>query len=397
VRTLTPIAGRARVLGGFAAFGICWGTWGAVLPAVQADAGVDDGQLGTALLFIGAGALVSMRIAGTILDRTGALTLPAALALLAGAAIVPGFADSMLGLCLALLLLGAASGAADVAINAEGVRYEAATERPVMGLAHATFSAAVIVGALLTGALREGGAEAPLALGATAAVIAVAAAILVRTPTAGDGELVARASLRGVPRPLLILGALCALAFFVENAWQSWGALYLEGDLDASPWIAALAPALFAASAATARLAGHGLASRVSGLALLRAGALLGAVGTLAASAAGSTPLALAGVILAGAGISICAPILLSLAGRDAPEAVRGAAVSIVTTIAYFGFLVGPAAVGLLAEATTLRASLASVAAVALLLAALAASAAPREPALRRQSASVYSVGVSRP
>jgi predicted MFS family arabinose efflux permease len=377
VRTSTPNAGRVRVLGGFAAFGICWGTWGAVLPAVQARAGVDDGQLGTALLLIGAGALVSMRITGTILDRTGTLTLPATLSLLAAAALVPGFADSMLGLCLALVLLGAASGAADVAINAEGTRYEAAAGRPVMSLAHGTFSAAVIVGALLTGALREGGAEAPLALGVTAAVIAVAAAVLARTPPAGDGEPIPAASLRGVPRPLLILGFLCALAFFVENAWQSWGALYLEGDLDASPGIAALAPALFAASAAAARLAGHGLASRVSERALLRAGALLGAAGTLAASVAGSPALALAGVIGAGAGISICAPILLSLAGRDAPESVRGAAVSIVTTIAYFGFLIGPAAVGLLAEATTLRAALASVSAVALLLAALAA-AAPR-------------------
>jgi hypothetical protein len=289
----------------------------------------------------------------------------------------------MLGLCLALLLLGAASGAADVAINAEGVRYEAAAGRPVMSLAHGTFSAAVIVGALLTGALREGGAEAPLALGVTAAVIAVSAGLLARTPPAGDGQPVPMASLRGVPRPLLILGFLCALAFFVENAWQSWGALYLEGDLDASPAIAALAPALFAASAATARIAGHGLASRVTEQVLLRAGALLGAGGTLVASAAGSTPLALVGVIGAGAGISICAPILLSLAGRGASEAVRGAAVSIVTTIAYFGFLVGPAVVGLLADATTLRTSLAAVSAVALLLAALAASAAPRRAAPR--------------
>lgn len=139
----------------------------------------------------------------------------------------------------------------------------------------------------------------------------------------------------------MILGLLCALAFFVENAWQSWGAVYLERDLDASPGIAALAPALFAASAATACVAAHGLAERASEIVLLRAGALLGATGRLVAAAAGDAPLALAGVILAGAGISICAPILLSLAGRGPAEAVHAATVSIVTTIAYFGFIVG--------------------------------------------------------
>ena len=45
---------------------------------------------------------------------------------------------------------------------------------------------------------------------------------------------------------------------------------------------------------------------------------------------------------------------------------------SAVTTLAYFGFLVGPAAVGLVAGATSLSAALAGVAVVAALLAAAA-------------------------
>ena len=56
---------------------------------------------------------------------------------------------------------------------------------------------------------------------------------------------------------------------------------------------------------------------------------------------------------------------------------MRGAAVSVVTTIAYLGFLVGPAAVGLLASATALRTSLAAVAGVAVALAILAPASAP--------------------
>jgi hypothetical protein len=49
--------------------------------------------------------------------------------------------------------------------------------------------------------------------------------------------------------------------------------------------------------------------------------------------------------------------------------------VSTVTTIAYLGFPIGPAAVGLLADATTLRASLAAAALMAAALAVLAGSA----------------------
>jgi MFS family permease len=372
------VVGRVRVLGGFAAFGVFWGAWGATLPAVQEHARVDDGQLGIALLCIGAGALLSMRLAGTLVDRWGAPALPVTLAAFCGAAVLPGLATSTGGLCAALLVLGATSGAVDVAINAEGVRSEAATGRPVMSLAHGTFSACVVGGSLAAGGLRAAGAGPEAVLVLVGLVVAATAAVLLRAPAAAGRRPAARPSLRPVPRLLLVLGGLCALAFFVENAWQSWGAVHLESDLGASPALGALAPALFAGAAAFSRLGGHALAGRVSELTLLRGGAALGAAGTLLGALAPVTGLALVGVVAAGAGISICAPVLFSIAGRGADEALRGAAVSVVTTIAYLGFLVGPAAVGLLASATALETSLAAVAGVAVALAILAPASHPR-------------------
>ena len=258
------------------------------------------------------------------------------------------------------------------------MRTEAAAGRPVLSLAHGTFSACVVAGSLAAGALRAAGAGPQLVLVLVGLVVATVAAALLRAPPAAGPRPSARASLRRLPRMLVILGGLCALAFFVENAWQSWGAVHLESDLDASPAVGALAPALFAGAAALSRLGGHSLAGRVSELRLLRAGAALGAAGTLLGALAPVAALALIGVVAAGAGISICAPVLFSIAGRGADEAVRGAAVSIVTTIAYLGFLVGPAAVGLLASATALRTSLAAVAGVAVVLAILAPASAPR-------------------
>jgi hypothetical protein len=369
--------GRVRVLGGFGAFGAFWGAWGAALPAVQSHADVDDGQLGLALLCIGAGALASMRLAGTLIDRWGAAALPATMVAFGAAAALPGLASSTLALSGALLVLGAGSGAVDVAVNVEGTRSEAATGRPILSLAHGTFSACVVAGSLAAGGLRAAGASAELVLVLVGGVVVAIGLALSRAPAAGGEVAPTRASLRHLPRILLVLGALCALAFFVENAWQSWGAVHLESDLDASPALGALAPALFAGAAATSRLGGHALVGRFDEILLMRAGALAGAAGTIVAATAPVAALALAGIVLAGAGISICAPILFSLAGRSADESVRGAAVSIVTTIAYLGFLVGPAAVGLLANATTLRASLACAGAIALLLAALAGRASP--------------------
>src|SRR4051812_23500494 len=169
--TGAPPAGRARVLGGFAAFGAFWGAWGAALPAVQSHAGVDDGQLGVALLCIGAGALASMRGAGSLVDRWGAAALPATMVAFGVAAALPGLATSTVALGATLLVLGAGSGAVDVAINAEGTRSETATGRPILSLAHGTFSACVVVGSLGTGGLRAAGAGAELVLGLVGAVV----------------------------------------------------------------------------------------------------------------------------------------------------------------------------------------------------------------------------------
>lgn len=102
--------GRARALIAFAVFGLFWGSWGAVLPAVQAHADVSDGELGLALLCIGVGALACMRLAGLAVDRWGSAVLPLAVLGFAGSAVLPGIATSATALS-GTLLLGAASGA----------------------------------------------------------------------------------------------------------------------------------------------------------------------------------------------------------------------------------------------------------------------------------------------
>src|SRR3954468_6247931 len=54
-----------------AVFGAFWGTWGAAVPRIRDQAGLDDAQLGTALLFISAGGLPAMLLTGRALDRWG--------------------------------------------------------------------------------------------------------------------------------------------------------------------------------------------------------------------------------------------------------------------------------------------------------------------------------------
>jgi MFS family permease len=336
---------------------------------------VSDGELGTALLLVGLGAVVSMRVTGSVFDRFGAAVTPASIALLAVAGVLPALATSPLGLSAAALALGAASGAMDVAINADAVQEEASSGRPLLNLAHAAFSGAVVASSLLSGALQAAGASPDHVLLVIGALLLALAVALRAAPSPAPASARSRASFRHVPAGLLLLGALAAIAYWVENAWQTWSAVHLERTLDAAAAAGALGPAAFALAAMIGRLAGQRLVQLVSPRMLMVGGACVAAAGSALAAAAPSVPVALFGILLAGLGTSVLAPTLISLAGAAAAPHERGAAISTVTTLAYLGFLVGPAVVGAVAEAANLRISLGVVAALALLLALLLALA----------------------
>jgi MFS family permease len=362
---------RVRPVIGFAAFGAYWGAWGAALPAVQRQAGTDDGELGVALVLLALGALVFMRATGVLIDRLGPGVTRLTVVAFGLAGVLPAFADSPGELYLFALVLGATSGAMDVAINADAVREELRSGRPLLNLAHAGFSAAVVVGSLSTGVLRSAGAGTGTVFGLAAAVVVLAAIAMRPVEISGPVETAAPKLFQRVPAWLLVIGVLGAIAYWIENAWQSWGAVHLERTFDASPGAAALAPALFAGAMTAGRLSVHWLARPGAERAVLVAGAAVAGVGSGLAALASTTPIALVGIVVAGAGCSVCAPTIVSLAGGSAARHERATIVGSVTTLMYLGFLVGPAAVGGLAELTTLRTSLGAVAVLAFLLALL--------------------------
>lgn len=364
---------------GFAAFGGFWGTWGAAVPAVRDQAQVSAGELGTALLFVAAGALPAMTLAGRLVDRFGQRTAAVLLASLGLAGVlVAATASGLVTLCAGLAVVGASSGAADVAINATAGAAQQASGRPVIARAHATFSAAVVLASLSTGALLAGGAALPVPFTLLAAAVAAAALALDRTaaraaaqpprPKSAPGGAIRDT---GLLRPLLLLGGLGALGFAVENGHQSWSALYLADALDAGPATAAAGPAVFAAVVAVVRWS-TGRLGTDRPVAVLTGGSLIAATGTTVLATASTVATGLLGLALAAAGTAALFPTLLGVLTAQVPDRLRGTATSVVTTVAYLGYLAGPVYVGLWADAVRLPGAMLALAALGAVLAALA-------------------------
>ena len=282
--------------------------------------------------------------------------------LFAVVSVLPAWTGSFVPLAITLLALGAGSGVLDVIVNARVAALEKSGPR-LMNLAHAMFSLGLLCGSIATGFARQAGADRRWILGVVSAIV-LATAWVNRgfRPSAVRIE-VARGLL--MRRGLLVLGALCGLAFVIEGGIEQWSSIHLEDTLGASAAVGGLGPGAFAGAMVAGRLLGQAHAHRFTATQLMVSAGAVASSGIALAAGAPGEGVALAGFAITGLGISLAAPTFLGLAPRMAPEA-PSTAMSSVTAISYLGFLVSPPAVGVVASVAGLRGGLLVLVAVAL-------------------------------
>ena len=343
-------------LAAFAAMGVGWGTFAAILPDLKTMLGVDEGQLGQLMFMAPIAAVFAMLAAPALGAAMGRVALPVATIAMALAFALPGQSASVWLFPLALMVCGAATGLTDVLMNARVTTMEAARGLPLMNLCHAAYSFGYAGGAVATGVMRQGGLSAGTVMGTMAAVVMVFALLTIEA----DGTIHglrrpkdrATAALGLVP---VIGGGIVLIAFLTENAAENWSALHIEKTLGGSPVVGSLGPAAMALTMGVARVIGQGLAHRVAPGALLTGGAVISALGALIASSAVSPAMAYAGFVVMGIGSALIAPTAFSLVGTlSAPEA-RARAVARATLLGYFGYFFGPPILGFIAGAFGLR------------------------------------------
>jgi MFS family permease len=352
---------RRGLILAFLAFGVFWGAWSATLPALRAQTHVSDGELGLALGAIALSAVPVMPVAGRLVDRLGARrVLPATLLFFGLVVPLPALTASLGALVATLVLLGLATGALDVVANTATAAWERLEAVRLMSVAHGAFSGGVLLGSASAGVARELGAgPRPILFVVAVLVLAVAAS---QPPYRQADREHGPGERAGLSLVLLGIGLLTAGAFLCEDAIQSWSSLHLERGLHATPAVSGLGPALFAGAMAAGRLAG-GLVKAREALLVGLAATLL-TVGVLVVALAPSPGVALGGLVVAGAGTSILAPVLYSAVGARAAPGRQGADLAAVSVLGYVGFVAGPPLVGAVSAASSLPVALGSLAVI---------------------------------
>jgi MFS family permease len=379
---------RVAITAFFALDGFVFAGWVVRIPAVKEQTGASSSALGMALLGVSAGAVVTMMLAGRLCQRFGnhPVTLAAGV-LLALSVSLPPHAHSAVVLGGMLLVFGTAFGAVNVAANSAAVDLVAALGRPVMPSFHAAFSVGGMLGAGL-GGLVAGWLSAARHLGLLCVVGLVIAAIAGRMLLAHPAPVPASARASAGPPPseagaearaepaaagrvrrlVAVLGFIALCTAYGEGALADWSALHLRETLDASAGVAASGYSVFALAMTVGRLSGSAALRRLGQTRALVGGGLLAAAGMLLASLAPVVWLALAGFAVTGLGLANIFPIAIGQAG--ALWGPRGVAAA--STLGYGGLLIGPVAIGFLAEWFSLAGALTTVAALSVVAAVTA-------------------------
>ena len=359
--------------------GFIFATWGVHIPTVKAHYGVDEAQLGLAMLAAGVGAMLGLTQASRWIGKHGARGVAGACGtvyalLLSGLIVMPGY-WALLAL---LAVFGVVTSVFDVAINTDAAQLEALSAKPLMSGMHGMFSLGGMAGATTGGAALAAGLLPGQHLLWVA--IANALAIAFATRTMLPGHLTRSSDDAGFQLPrgtLVVLGILAALGLIAEGAIYDWSVLFLQQELGSPQKQAALAYASFSAAMAAARFTGDALRARFAPATLLRASAVLAAA-SMALVLLTSTPwIALAGFAGVGVGFANVVPVLFSAAARQpGVEPARG--IAAVAAAAYLGFMAGPPAIGFVAKVSSLTAALYLVVAFAVALALFASRAGTR-------------------
>ncbi|MGP8303288.1 MFS transporter [Streptomyces inhibens] len=370
---------RIAITAFFAMDGFLFAGWVVRIPAIKAQTGADAGALGLALLGVSAGAVAFMMITGRLCRRFGSHAVTtASAAALALSIVLPPLTHSTTALGLVLLVFGAAYGSLNVAMNSAAVDLIGALRRPVMPSFHAAFSLGGMLGAGL-GALIAGSLSPTVHLLLLAVIGLLVTAVAGRSlrahpapvvperlPVPADGPRTGSAG-RG-RRLVLVFGLIALCTAYGEGAMADWGALHLSQDLAAGPGLAAAGYAVFALAMTAGRLSGTAVVQRFGPARALIAGGTTATAGMLLGALAPTAWAACLGFAVAGLGLANIFPIAIARAGEaGGPDGVAAA-----STVGYGGMLLGPPAIGFLAEAYTLPTALTTVA----LLAALAAGIA---------------------
>jgi len=370
--TTNPFIHRAAVGSLFFIQGLSFASWASRIPTIQQKLELNETQLGFVLLALPVGLLTSLPISGFLVSKLGSRKI----VLIASVAysiflISIGLTTNITQIMAALFFFGLVGNMVNISVNTQAVGVEAIYKRPIMASFHGLWSLAGFTGAAI-GTFMIARNIIPFYHFLSAAIIAIIVlAISARYTLQEDHNSENKSKIFVIPdKSLLFLGLITFSGMICEGAMFDWSGIYFQKVVRPSKdWIGAGYTA-FMLTMASGRFIADWFAHKFGLKATLQLSGTLIAAGLMLAVIFPSLATALTGFLLVGFGVSSVVPLVYSSAGRSKAMS-PGVAIAAVSTIGFFGFLLGPPLIGFIAGIINLRASFTLIAVMGLSVAVL--------------------------
>ncbi len=363
--------------------GVVFASWASRIPDIKELLHLSNGQLGSVLFAIPIGQLMMMAFSGVLVSKFGSKKMLVLSEILYAASLFAiGLSDSVLHLIIALVALGMMANLMNIATNTQACYLEKLYGRNIMSSFHGMWSlggfAGGIVGALFAGTQLPVSAHFACVLVAGIIIVALCFRNLVSESLAkAEDEDVPKFSFRSIDPTLILLGVMGFGGMFCEGTVYDWSSVYFSTVV--KPDAAFIRAGYIAGMGAMTlgRFLADGFVTKYGPSRVLKVCGLLILSGLLLAASLPYLVTATLGFLLVGFGISSSVPICYSVAGKLGTMKAS-IAITIVSSISFFGFLVGPPVIGWLSELSSLRIALSIAACFGMFIAFVAGKVGKR-------------------
>ncbi len=354
--------------------GVVFASWASRIPDVKHILHLSNGQLGSVLFAIPIGQLLMMAFSGVLVNKFGSKKMLVLSEIVYAAVLVGiGASSSVFHLILTLIGFGMMANLMNIATNTQACLVEKMYGRNIMSSFHGLWSlggfAGGIIGALFANTVLPIEVHFGAILAMSLIIVAVGFRYLVNDATAqAEEEDVPKFSFRTIDPVLFLLGLMGFAGMFCEGTVYDWSSVYFSSVVKPDEAFIRAGYVAGMGAMTLGRFLADGFVTKYGPSRVLKTCGGLIVTGLWLAAALPYLVTATLGFLLVGFGISSSVPICYSIAGKLG-TIKASIAITIVSSISFFGFLVGPPVIGWISEATNLRIALSIAACLGLMIA----------------------------
>jgi MFS family permease len=351
--------------------GLCFATWASRIPDIKTTLDLGSAELGSILFAVPVGQLLIMPFSGKLVTRFGSHRILIFGSLLYVLSLVNlGLAATVWQLSFALFLFGLFGNLNNIAVNTQGVYTEVLFKKTIMSSFHGMWSFAGFTGALV-GLLMLSLQLSPfhhfLIVGAIVILMVVFNyKFLIKAKEIPKDE---KKKLFTKPDSALIwLGVIGFCCMASEGVMFDWSGVYFKDVIHAPGPLVILGYTSFMIMMAGGRFFGDGLILKFGRKSVMQISGILISAGLFTSVIFPYIIPSTIAFMFVGLGVSTIVPTLYSIAGKN-PTVPPGEALTIVSSVSFLGFLMGPPVIGYIAELSSLRFSFAFIGLFGILIA----------------------------